>query len=213
VTLDHIDPASESYRAEIASGYEPGQSLRALVHRLLRRSDATSHDGEVVPINALDLPKRTADLVYGLLAAGILLAALAAAWRRAPGGRLGWGAGEIAAACAVMVLIAPLSRKAHFVAIWPAAVLGFEAWRLSEGKRLRMAGAALWVVALVLVAGTSPGLVGRELSRILLAYCPAAWAAMALLVLVSYPGFFPRGGRTVADIAREGSGCAGAKGG
>ncbi len=212
VTLDHIDPASESYGAEIASGYEPGQSLRTLVHRILRRSDATSHDGEVVPINALDLPKRTADLVYALLAAGVLLAALAAAWRRTPGRRLGWGAGEIAAACAVMVLIAPLSRKAHFVALWPAAVLGLEAWRLSEGKKLRAVGAVLWALALVLVVGTSPGLAGRELSRMLLAYCPASWAAVALLVLVSYPGFFPRGGRTVADIAREGNGCAGAQG-
>lgn len=194
VTIDHLDPTSSSYAQEVASGYEPGQSLRALVHRLLRDSDATAHDGRVVSIHLFDLPKKTADLVYLGAAGFILLLALSAAWRRAPGARLGWRAEEIVAACAVMVLLAPLSRKAHFVALWPAAVLGFEAWRLSGSRLLERTGLTLWLLALVLVVGTSPGFVGRDFSTRLLAYCPMSWAALALLVLASSSCFYPRGG-------------------
>lgn len=207
VTLEHVTPTSESYAEMPASGYEPGQSLRAFLHRMLRHSDATAHDGEVRSVNLLDLPKGAVDAMYLAAALLILGGALIACRRRAPGRRLGWRPEEVAAACAAMVLLAPLSRKAHFVALWPAAVLGFEAWRRSEGSTRRAVGAALWFLALLLVVGSSPGVLGREASTLLLAYCPFGWAAACLLVLVVVPSFFPRGDITVAEIGRQGPSC------
>jgi len=191
-TLDHVDPASEAYSKAEGGGYEPGQSLRALVHRLLRPTDATSHDGEVVTIHLASLSKRTVDVVYLGLALAILAAVLLGLWRRAPGLRRAFRPEEIAAACALMVLLAPLSRKAHFVALWPAAVLGFEAWRHSDGRRLQRVGSGLWSLALVCVAATSPDIAGRAAATYFLGYCPFSLAALALLALVSWPGFFPR---------------------
>lgn len=207
VTLTHMDPGSESYSREVASGYEPGQSLRALVHRLLRDSDATSHDGEVVSIHLLQLSKMTADEVYFFLAAVILGLGLLGNWMRAPGLRIAFRPEEIAAACAAMVLLAPISRKAHFVALWPAAVLGFEAWRLCEHARLSRMGSGLWALALICVVATSPDIVGRTLSTRLQAYCPMSWAAAALLILSCAPGFFPRGNRKLSDVTTEAPGC------
>lgn len=195
VTILNLDPGSASYAVEPGAGYEPGQSLRALVHRLLRRSDATSHDGEVVTIHLLDLPKETADRVYLALVGGVLAAALIAGRRRAP---LPGGVQrpeEIAAACAAMVLLAPLSRKAHFVALWPAAVLGLDAFRNAYSRSLERLGAALWSLAFVAVVATSPGVVGRELSTKLLAYCPLSLAAGALLFLCVKKGYFPQPGK------------------
>jgi hypothetical protein len=194
-TLGHVDPSSASYAAETAQGYEPGQSLRAMVHRLARPTDATSHDEEVVSIHLIDADKPVADGLYLALAASLLGIGLGLSWRRAPGVRLGWQPGEVAAACLLMVLCAPISRKAHFVALLPAAVLGFEAWRQAEGARLRQVGSGLWGLALLLVAGTSPDLLGREAATLALAYCPFAGAALLLLVLVLYPRFFPASGR------------------
>jgi hypothetical protein len=201
LTLGSLDPDAPPD----ARGYEPGQSLRALLHRLLRRSDATAHDEEIVSVHIADLSRGAVDAVYIAAAAAILAALLAAWWRRAPGARLGWQAGEIAAACAAAALLAPLSRKAHFVLLWPAAALGFEAWRRSEGKAVRRAGALLWTLAFVLVAATSPGLLGRPLAARVLALCPMSWAAALLIVLVTHPRFFPRGGRTAADLTGPGT--------
>jgi hypothetical protein len=197
MTIGTLDPTAPPD----PRGYEPGQSLRALVHRLLRHSDATAHDDEAVSVHIADIPRPAADLVYIAAAGVVLIGLLAAWWRRAPGLRLGWQAGEVAAACAAAALLAPLSRKAHFVLLWPAAVLGFEAWRRSEGRGARRAGAVLWGLAFLLVAGTSSGVLGKPLSARVLAFCPMSWAAALLLVLVSHPRFFPRGGRTAADLA------------
>ena len=103
----------------------PGQGLRALTHRLVRRSDATAHDGSVRSIHLVDLSKLSADGIY--LALGILTlgALLVTSWRRVPGRGHPFSAVEIAAACAAMALLGPLSRKAHFVLLWPAAVVAF----------------------------------------------------------------------------------------
>jgi hypothetical protein len=200
LTVGQLDPRSESYALEPGEGYEPGQSLRAFLHRVLRRSDATAHDAAARSIHVLDLPKMVVDGLYLGLALSILALLLLAAWRRAKGARLSFRPEEIAAACAAMVLLAPLSRKAHFVALWPAAVLGFDAWRKSETVKLRRVGALLWFLALVLVAGTTPALLGRPLSTRVLAYCPLSWAAALLLVLVSDRRFFPRGGLTALQL-------------
>ncbi|MCI0656778.1 MAG: hypothetical protein L0170_06870, partial [Acidobacteria bacterium] len=113
---------------------------------------------------------------------------------RSPGLRSGWTAGELAAVCILIPVLGPLSRKAHFVFLWPAAVVAFEAWWRAEG-RLKWIGAALWSAALVLVVGTSPDIVGRSASTWFLAYCPYLWAGLFLFVLVLHPGFYPRSPR------------------
>jgi len=179
-------PGADPIAIRAAAGGERSQSLRAVLHAL---------------------EPSAGDAMYLAVAAAVTAALLTAAWRRAPGVRLGWGASEIAAACAAMALLAPDGRLVSFVALWPAAVLGFEAWRKSDGKKARAAGAALWFGALVLVVGTSPALIGRELASRLVPYAPLVWAAALLLALVAWPGFFPRGGRTAADVILRRRGC------
>lgn len=193
-TLSSVDVTSAQYQEEPGQGYVPGQSLRALVHRLLRDSDATAHDDAVISVHVLDLSKRTADTVYYVLGAGVFVLVLAGFRYRNPGLPRGWASGELAAACILVPLVGPLSRKAHFVFLWPAAVAAFEAWWRSEG-RLRWVGAGLWIAALLMVVGTSSDVVGRSLSTRLLAYCPYTGAAFCLLALVLYPGFYPRSPR------------------
>ena len=172
-------PGADPIAIRAAAGGERSQSLRAVIHAL---------------------EPGAGDVIYPGVAAAVTAALLVAAWRRAPGVRLGWGASEISAACAAMALLSPSVELVSFVALWPAAVLGFEAWRKSEGKYTRAAGAALWFGALVLVVGTSPALIGREFESRLVAFAPLVWAAALLLALVTWPGFFPRGGRTAADV-------------
>ena len=196
-TLSSVDITSDRYQAEPGHGYIPGQGLRALLHRLLRDSDATAHDDEVVSIHLLDLSKRNVDLIYYAVGAALFVLVLAGFRYRNPGMRRGWTAGELAAACVLVPLLGPLSRKAHFVFLWPAAVVAFEAWWRGTGKT-KWAGAVLWVAALVLVVGTSPDIVGRAASTLLLAYCPYTWAGLCLLVLLVHPGFYPRSSRRLS---------------
>ncbi len=206
-TLVSVDITSDRYQAEPGHGYIPGQSLRALLHRLLRDSDATAHDDEVVSIHLLDLSKRNVDLIYYAAGATVFVLVLAGFRYRNPGMRRGWTAGELAAACALVPLLGPLSRNAHFVFLWPAAVVAFEAWWRATGNT-KWAGAVLWAVAFLLVVGTSPDIVGRAASTLLLAYSPYTWAGLCLLVLLVHPGFYPRssrrlGGELTVDCAAQ----------
>ncbi len=196
-TLSSVDVTSARYREEPGQGYVPGQSLRALLHRVLRDADATAHDDDVISIHLLDLSKRSAEFIYYVVGAGVFVLVVLGFRYRNPGLSHGWAAGELAAACVLIPLLGPLSRKAHFVFLWPAAVVGFEAWWRAEG-RLKWVGGALWGTALVLVVGTSSDIVGRSASTLLLAYCPYTWAALFLLVLVLYPGFYPRSARRMS---------------
>jgi hypothetical protein len=200
VTLRHMDPRSTSYAEEPAGGYEPGQSLRALLHRLLRRSDATAHDEAAISIHLADLPKGAADAAYGVSALALLTVLCLSGRKWKPLASESWSAREVAAALAAMVVLAPLSRKAHFVALWPAALVGFEAWRRSERKTHRWVGALLWASALLLVVGTSPDLAGRLLATRLLAYCPMSFAAACLIVLVASPRLWNSGEESAGGI-------------
>jgi hypothetical protein len=194
-------------------GHVPGQGLRALLHRLLTPADATSHDGAVVTIHVASLPLAAVDLIHAALSLAIAGALLLASWRRAPGRGLSFQPFEAASALAAMALLGPLSRTAHFALLWPAAVLGFEAWwRLEgrEGRRLRLAGSLLWGAALVLVLGTSPGLLGRELAARAEAYCPLSWAAGCLLILLAHPRLYPP---RITGLAGAAPACGGAGGG
>ena len=163
-----------------AARYEPGQSLHALLHRLLSPIDATAHDEEVVKVNLADLPGPAVDALY-LACSAAVLGALCFRFR----GRAGrWESGEIGAVVAAMVLLSPLSRKAHFVALLPAGAAGAAAIREScPGRRGRPL--ALWIAAFALQNLTAPALIGRRLASWILAYCPFGIAAGLLLALLS----------------------------
>ncbi len=199
-TLSGVDMSSQAYAAEPGKGYVPGQSLRALVHRLCRDSDATAHDDRVVSIHLVDLTKKQADGLYLLLAGLIYVAVLAGFRYRTPGRSRSWTGSELAAALLLMPLLGPLSRKASFVALWPASVLAFEAWWQVTG-RTRKVGAALWFAALLLVVLSSREVLGKQGSTYAMAFCPYAWAALLLLVLLVHPSFFPRSSRRLSANA------------
>ena len=186
-----VDPGDGGMNQAPGDGYMPGQGVRALVHRMLRDSDATAHDEVYRSIHVLSLSERHADLLYVAISV-LLFVGLAVTLRyRSPGARQGWMPAEFAIACVLMALLGPLSRKAHFVLLWPAAVLAFDAWWRVEGRR-RAVGCAVWALAFVLIVGTSPGVVGRMFSTVLVAYCPFTWASLCLLGLIACPGFYPR---------------------
>ncbi len=167
-----------------ALDYIPGQSLRTLLHHVLRESDATSHDDEVTSVAIVDLPARVVDLVYATLGAGILFGLL---WffRRLPYNNV-WIGPEMAAAALGCVLLSPMARKAHFVVLWPAAVVGFAVLRTSDGPRRKLT-AALWFAAFFLTVMSSPGALGPWLSKRVMAFCPLTWVSFLLLALLLLP--------------------------
>jgi len=183
-TLRPLDVTGDGYRGEAPGGYLPGQSIRALLHRLLRATDATAHDEAMVMVNIVDLPKGAVDLAWMACAALVVGGLL---WRFRSSGPH-WSGPEIGALLAAMVLLAPLSRKAHFVVLLPAAAAGFSAIRLACGRRRRL-GLWLWWGAFALVAFTAPGFLGRSLSTWLLAFCPFGLAALCLAILCAAAGF------------------------
>lgn len=128
-------------------------------------------------------------LIYGIVLLAAEVGLLVAAWRRYPGLRLRPSAGEVGAALAGSILLAPCSAIADHVALYPAAVLGFEAWRRSSTAARRTSGAILWFAALVCAAVVLIGeLTGQPL--IAGAFLPFVCGGL-LLVLLSHPRFFP----------------------
>ena len=129
-------------------------------------------------MNLADLPGPAVDALYLACSAAVLGAlcfrfrgkrrgaeAEPASREAVGGGR--WEAGEIGAVLAAMVLLSPLSRKAHFVALFPAGAAGAAAIREScPGRRGRPL--ALWIAAfrrrpdLVAVAGALLGLLSLD---------------------------------------------------
>jgi hypothetical protein len=182
-SLRPIDAASETYRDEPGDGYVPGQSLRALLHRLLRESDATPHDRKVVRVNVVDLPKMAVDVIFLGAAVASAVALLLRFWRW--GGH--WSGPEVGAVLAAMVFLAPMSRKAHFVAVLPAAAMAFEAIRAIAGTR-RKALAVLWGTAFALMTLTAPALLGRQAATLALAFCPFGVAAGLLAAACALAG-------------------------
>jgi len=171
ITLAQFNPADETFsESERGSDYQPGQSLRALLHRTLRPIDASAHDARDVRVNVADLPKVAVEIIaYG--AAAILLFVWLIAGRRAG------TAGDAALAFAWMVIASPYSRKAHFVALLlPAVYLAARGFR--DGRRAAWIGAGAGAAALA----SSPGFVGKRASTLLLAHSAIAWAGLACFI-------------------------------
>jgi hypothetical protein len=137
-------------------GHAPGNSLRPMVYRLLTWTDAASHWDEPIFLNVASLTPEVAENVYRCLALVMLVIAAAAwSWRRAvPRERFLL---EISLCLATMLLIAPVSRKAHFItAMIPFAVCVALYRRDRDRKLLR------WLVPSALLFNvTSSGFLGR----------------------------------------------------
>jgi hypothetical protein len=187
--LGAVTPGAASYAQGAPAGYEPGQSLRALLHRLLRPIDATAHDGAesgeqgepeegIVRINIADLPKAAVDAIYAVIGLAVLLGCLLRFRRqsRAPA----WGGAEVACAILLPALLAPIARKAAFALALPAAAYAFLVARVSSGReRLRLG--ALWGLAFLLLVGSSKDVLGERWATLLTAFCPMALASVLLL--------------------------------
>jgi hypothetical protein len=130
-----------------------------------------------------------ADWLHAALAIALLTLVLVACWRRRPGARLDYSGPEIAAALATAVLLAPAGAFRDGVLLLPAAVAGYDAWRLSRKAGWRRLGAVLWTGAFVLAAAGGLARLGYlpELDAL-----PAfALAAIPLLVLNAFGRFHP----------------------
>jgi hypothetical protein len=196
-TLRPLAAGGEPSRGAASVRYEPGQSLHALLHRLLSPTDATAHDEAVVKVNVADLSGRAVDVVY-LAGSAVVLAALCFRFR---GKAREWEAAEVGAVLSAMVLLSPLSRKAHFVALFPAGAAGSAAIRESCPGR-RGTGLTLWIAAFALVDLTAPALVGRQAASWILAFCPFGLAAGLLLALSTLrPAQPPAAGRPPPAIS------------
>jgi hypothetical protein len=160
-----------------APAYVPGQSLRALCHRLLRDVDATAHDEDIVAVNVLALSPGAADGVYLGLSAVLFLGLLACFHRR--GRAPAWGARELGVATLATVVFSPLARKAHFVVLFLAATAAFSNARAAHGRQ-RAAFAAAWGGAFALAVLSSPGALGAWLSKRVMAFCPLTFCALLL---------------------------------
>lgn len=175
--LAPINVLSADYATGPAAEYVPGQSLRALLHHVLRRTDASAHDDEVVTVNLVDLSPLQVDGVWGV--GGLLLLGLALRRFRHEGQAAVWGGRELSIAILLCVVLSPIARKAHFVVLLPAAAFAFAAARSAVPSRRRLL-LGLWTLALLLVVATSPGLLGPWLSKRAMAFCPLTLAAFLL---------------------------------
>ena len=166
-------PAASPAPERESPGRVHGISLRALVHRHLTRSQAASHLEQPVFVNSLAWSRRSAELAYrGLVLLALAAAAVALGARPARSGRR-WLL-EASVVATTMVLIAPLSRKAHFVVL----LLPF-VYAIAQAAGPDRRGALAWLLppALVLIA-TSPGVIGKHAAGLALAW--GAYTAAAL---------------------------------
>jgi hypothetical protein len=155
------------------SGYLPGQSLRPIVHRLNRPIDATAHDRKHIAINIFDLRAGTAEWIYRALGASLALIGLFACRSRSTRWTMAWS-------LAVMLLISPYSRKAHFVLLLPAnAVIIVAIFVGARSKRPRLIATLMltWTLGQL----STRALWGKAGAAILLAYGVVGAAALILL--------------------------------
>ena len=138
------------------------------------------------------LPQATASrwVLYGSGGVVLLAAAILLARHKKPGASLAWSAGEVATALALSLALVPFSTAADHVALFPAAVLGFDAFRLSSNRRWRRVGAVLWSGALLASATAWIAPLSGEPPGERLAFGPLI-AVVLLSILALAPPFYP----------------------
>jgi hypothetical protein len=155
-----------------------GYSLRSYVRRLLTFTRAEAHYDEPIFVNAVAWSARTADAIYlGLVLLALVGLALALG-THPPRDPPRWLL-EVACVATTMVLISPLSRKAHFVVL----LLPF-AYGVKRAVEDRSRAAAAWIVPPALVFGlTSQHVIGDHAAALAL-----AWGSFTLATLWLWVG-------------------------
>ncbi len=160
--------------------YVAGQSLTAAAYRLLTPTSASKGE-HGPPANVLDLDP---DVVHGIVSVtSAILCALFAATvlaRRSRAGSRGWLA-EVSLGMCLALMLGPLVHKAHavwillpYTLLWTGPGAARAPWRRLE--------TACFAVSVVLVAGTTPALIGRAATTWMLARNAIFWGLAALLV-------------------------------
>ncbi|MEN8183481.1 MAG: hypothetical protein ABFS46_13200, partial [Myxococcota bacterium] len=145
------------------------------VHRLLTETVGSSHSRREIYVNLANLSPATADGIYRALSIALVgVSALVCGLARLPDRRR--FVLEISIGIALMVAIAPVSRKAHFVSLMvPMSYL--VATGVATGARRPL----LWLApAWALLNLTGSGLIGRSASVRALAWGALAWGVLLL---------------------------------
>jgi len=187
---------------------EAGQSLRAAAGRYLTETNAAHHSDEEIYVNFANLSEGT---VWKIVLAGCIVLTLLTAFcaRANPGDktRRDLIALELGAVLLLMLMVSPMSRKAHFVvlALPFAAVLNY--LHLHGGDSQRRGYWRLLIVvtaaAFIIFNLTSPGVVGKKAAVYLLALSLfffatlGLWLASCLTLLKERPARKPRPSRPV----------------
>jgi alpha-1,2-mannosyltransferase len=189
-SLDDLQRWAHEVAGPFASGGEelprawprtPGQSLTGAVYRLSVEDPARLADRSLPP--AAPSPEALERARFAVTTASVLLLALLfVPLLRGPraGGTRAW-VHEVAFVVTTALLIAPLVRKAHLVwLLLPFAVLVQAAFDPRTSGAARRAALVVLGVAVLLVGGTSPALVGRGTATLLLVFAAPFWGLLAL---------------------------------
>ncbi|MEM7168154.1 MAG: glycosyltransferase family 87 protein [Planctomycetota bacterium] len=189
--LAPMSPLEDRSFDEAPQGYIPGQSLRAMSHRLTLEIDASAHDDRSITINLVDGSPQLANTIYVGLALALLAVTFYTYRRRRTVGSLA----ELSSIFVLSAVISPLSRKAAFVALLPAAFQARVA--VSNSTRHRKVLEALWWTGFACAALTAPAVVGRETATLLVSYCPATIAGVCLVAIL----WIAKAGEDSAEVA------------
>jgi hypothetical protein len=164
---------------------EAGQSLRAAAGRYLTDTNAAHHADYEVKVNFANLSD---DTVWKIVLAGcialVLVTAFCARANPANQERRHISAVELGAVLLLMLMVSPMSRKAHFVALLLPFAAGINYLII---RRNDPQSPWRWRILLLAMAGafatfnlTSPDLVGKRQAVLLLAYSSFFFATLAL---------------------------------
>ncbi len=185
-----------------------GQSLRAAAHNFLTDTNAAHHSRFAIKVNFANLSAGAVwKIVLGACAVLAVLTALCARANLAHKEKRDLAALELASVLLLMLLVSPLSRKAHFVALMLPYAAGVNYLLLHRGSiplrgRLQVLLAAV-AASFILINLTSRSFVGKYLSTYFLAFSVFFFAAIMLWAAVCLLLAGPRVHTTVADSAED----------
>lgn len=164
---------------------EAGQSLRAAAHRYLTDTNAAHHAKFEVRVNLADLSGGT---VWKIVLVGCIALTLASAFctraNPADAGRRDLIALELGAVLLLMLMVSPMSRKAHFVSLMLpcAAFVNYLLLHRYDPARRRQWKMLLAVVVITFVIFnlTASGTMGKTAAVYVLAFSGFFFAALAL---------------------------------
>lgn len=170
VVSPYLDPSRETLFEETETGYIPGQSIRATVHRLLRPIDATAHDEKVIAINVLDVSRSTAEIIYLIITFTIGIGYLWVMARGKPTFSL-----EFALTVLFIFLLSPYVRKGHACLLMIPYGVAIAACK--DGSRWALAAV---LVSFILASLPARFLLGTEGATLAAAFSSLLWGVLVL---------------------------------